>query len=43
MLQLITRLFQYWCKQKTSKYLRVDVFYKNMIIFGLAPNETFLK
>lgn len=32
-------LFQYWCKKKTSKYLRIHDFYRYMVIFGLAPNQ----
>jgi len=38
-LQFFKNLFQNWCKKKTSKFLRIDDFYRFMVIFGLAPNR----
>ena len=35
---MFSNLFQYWCKKSTSRYLRIQDFYRFMVIFGLAPN-----
>ena len=41
--KFISSLFQYWCKSKTSKYLRIEKFYMNMVLFGLAPSTQYLE
>ena len=41
--KFITSLFQYWCKSKASKYLRIEKFYMNMVLFGLAPSTQYLE
>ena len=38
-MSMFNNLFKYWCKKKTSKFLRIQDFYRFMVIFGLAPNQ----
>jgi hypothetical protein len=40
---LLTHLFKYWVKKKNSRYLRLQEFYKNFVIFGLAPSYKFIE
>ena len=42
-IQFLTAMFKYWVKKKTSKYLRLNQFFKNMVVFGLAPNTVYLE
>ena len=41
--KLMTHLFKFWAKSKASKYLRLPDFYKNMVLFGLAPDSDFIE
>lgn len=41
--KFLTSLFQYWCKKKTSSYLRISKFFMQMVIYGLAPNTQYLQ
>lgn len=38
---LIERIFNHWCK-KGARFLRIDSFVQNMVIYGLVPSEKFL-
>ena len=42
-MNMFKNLFKYWCKKKTSKFLRIQDFYRFMVIFGLAPNQQLIQ
>ena len=41
--KFLASMFQYWCKTKVSKYLRIEKFCLNMVLFGLAPSTQYLE
>ena len=41
--KFLTSLFQYWCKKKSSRYLRISKFFMQMVVYGLAPNTQYLQ